>query len=236
MRNTQSKLLFSFVYPTLFVVILWGIKLFERVENVNLSWYGLYPRTIHGSLGIATAPLLHADFPHLISNTLPLLVLGPIIFFFYRSIAFNVFFWVYLMTGIWVWAAGRNSYHIGASGIIYGFITFLFFSGIFRKDSRLLALSLFVTFLYGGAVWGIFPIQPGVSWESHMLGSLAGLLTAYNFRNEGPPPRIYDLGDDLENEKIDVSGDQLFLPDEGEQSDHTVVNYTYVKKDDSPNL
>jgi membrane associated rhomboid family serine protease len=236
MRNTQSKLFFSFIYPTLFVIILWGIKLFELVENVNLSWYGLYPRTIHGSIGIATAPLLHADFPHLISNTLPLLVLGPIIFYFYRSIAFNVFFWVYLMTGIWVWAAGRNSYHIGASGIIYGFITFLFFSGIFRKDTRLLALSLFVTFIYGGAVWGILPFQRGVSWESHMLGSLAGLITAYNFRKEGPPPRVYDFGDEQENEKIDVSGEELFQPDEEEPTDNTVVNYTYIKKENSPNL
>ena len=196
MRNTTSKLFFSFLYPSLFVAVLWGIKLFEVVEQVNLSWYGIYPRKTSGLIGIVTAPLLHGDFPHLISNTLPLLVLGPIIFYFYRTIAFNVFFWVYVMTGVWVWAAGANGYHIGASGIIYGFITFLFFSGIFRKDPRLMALSLFVTFLYGGAIWGIFPLQQGVSWESHMLGSLAGIITAYNFRNEGPPPRKYDLGDD----------------------------------------
>jgi hypothetical protein len=140
------------------------------------------------------------------------------------------------MTGVWVWAAGRNSYHIGASGIIYGFITFLFFSGIFRKDTRLLALSLFVTFLYGGAVWGILPFQRGVSWESHMLGSLAGLITAYNFRKEGPPPRIYDFGDEQENEKIDVSGEELFQSEEEEPSDNTIVNYTYIKKENSPNL
>ena len=165
MRNTTSKLFFSFLYPSLFVAVLWGIKLFEVVEQVNLSWYGIYPRKTSGLIGIVTAPLLHGDFPHLISNTLPLLVLGPIIFYFYRTIAFNVFFWVYVMTGVWVWAAGANGYHIGASGIIYGFITFLFFSGIFRKDPRLMALSLFVTFLYGGAIWGIFPLQQGVSWQ-----------------------------------------------------------------------
>lgn len=169
-------------------------------------------------------------FPHLISNTLPLMVLGPIIFYFYRSIAFNVFFWVYLMTGVWVWAAGANGYHIGASGIIYGFITFLFFSGIFRKDPRLMALSLFVTFLYGGAIWGIFPLQQGVSWESHMLGSLAGIITAYNFRNEGPPSRVYDLGDDEENEKIDVSGDDQYMPEDEPQVPPTIT-YTFIEKD-----
>ena len=231
MRNTTSKLFFSFLYPSLFVAVLWGIKLFEVAEQVNLSWYGIYPRKTSGLIGIVTAPLLHGDFPHLISNTLPLLVLGPIIFYFYRAIAFNVFFWVYLMTGVWVWAAGANGYHIGASGIIYGFITFLFFSGIFRKDTRLLALSLFVTFLYGGAIWGIFPLQQGVSWESHMLGSLAGIITAYNFRNEGPPARVYDLGDDEENEKIDVSGMDQDIPEEEEPTTPTTITYTFVEKD-----
>lgn len=230
MRNTTSKLFFSFLYPSLFVVVLWGIKLFEIVEQVNLSWYGLYPRRIDGLLGIATAPLLHGDLPHLISNTFPLLVLGPIIFYFYRSIAFNVFFWVYIMTGVWVWAAGGEAYHVGASGIIYGFITFLFFSGIFRKDTRLLALSLFVTFLYGGAVWGVLPYQKGISWESHMLGSLAGLITAYNFRNEGPPPRKYDFGDEAENEKMDVSGDEQLMDDE-DSLNQVNVNYTFIEKD-----
>jgi membrane associated rhomboid family serine protease len=211
MRNKTSKLFFSLLYPTLFVMLLWGLKLYEVVEHVNLSIYGLYPRRINGLLGILTAPLLHANFTHLLSNTFPLLILGSIIFYFYRTIAFQVFFWVYIMTGIWVWVAARDAYHIGASGIIYGFITFLFFSGVFRKDTRLLSLSLFITFLYGGAVWGVLPIQKGVSWESHLLGSLAGLITAYYFRKEGPPPRTYDFGDDEENEKMDVSGDNHFV-------------------------
>ncbi|MGQ0829648.1 MAG: rhomboid family intramembrane serine protease [Bacteroidota bacterium] len=203
MRNVNSKIFFSILYPSFFVAFLWAIRVFEEIEHINLSWYGLYPRSVHGLLGIVTGPLLHADFDHLRANSIPLLVLGPIILFFYRSIAFQIFFWVYLMTGVWVWAAARESYHIGASGVIYGFITFLFFSGVFRKDTRLLALSLLVTFLYGGAIWGILPLQNGMSWESHLLGSLAGLITAYNFRKEGPPPRKYDLGEEEEKEESD---------------------------------
>lgn len=227
MRNNRSKLFFSFFFPGLFLLLLWGIKLFEVVTNTNLSWYGVYPRTLHGLSGILFAPMLHADFSHLASNSLPLLFLGAIIFYFYRSIAFQVFFWVYLMTGIWVWAAARPAYHIGASGIIYGFVCFLFFSGIFRKDTRLMALSLFVTFLYGSMVWGVFPIQPGISWESHLLGSLAGIITAYNFRKEGPPPKTYDLGTDDENNAVDVSGEQEnpLPPPE--------ILYTYVPKADA---
>ncbi|HET6225525.1 MAG TPA: rhomboid family intramembrane serine protease [Bacteroidia bacterium] len=227
MRNKTTKLYASFFYPGIFILLLWTIKLFEETFNVNLAWYGLYPRTVHGLLGILTAPLLHADFGHLMSNTIPLFILGSIIVFFYRSIAFPVFFWVYFMTGIWVWAAGRNSYHIGASGIIYGFISFLFFSGVFRKDTRLSALSLFVVFVYGSTVWGMLPLITGISWESHLLGAVAGVITAYNFRKEGPQPRKYDFGDEEENAKIDVSGEQFFDHPEID-APHIQPIYTYI--------
>ena len=202
MVKPKSRLLLSILYPVFFVTLLWIIKLYELITQTSLSHYGLFPRTVQGLLGIFTAPLLHGDIGHLLANTLPLLVLGIIIFFFYRSIAFQLFFWIYLSTGIWVWAAARDSYHIGASGIIYGFESFLFFSGVFRKNPQLLALSLFVVFLYGSAVWGILPVQKGISWESHALGALAGLITAYNFKKEGPPDKTYNLGDDEENERI----------------------------------
>ncbi len=231
MRNTTSKLFFSILYPSLFLFILWGVKLFETAENVNLSWYGLYPRTVHGLLGIITSPLLHGDFPHLIANSTPLLIVGSVIFYFYRTIAFQIFFWVYLMTGVWVWTVGREAYHIGASGIIYGFVTFLFFSGIFRKDTKLLSISLFVVFLYGGTIWGVLPLRNGMSWESHMLGSLAGLITAYHFRNEGPVSRKYDFGDDEENEKIDVSGDPEPFEHSDESANDQSITYNYIPKE-----
>jgi membrane associated rhomboid family serine protease len=230
MRNTTSKLFFSILYPSLFLLLLWAILFFENIENINLSWYGLYPRTFHGLLGIVTAPLLHADFNHLWANSIPLLILGSIICYFYRSIAFQIFFWIYLMTGVWVWAAARSAYHIGASGIIYGFITFLFFSGVFRKDTRLLALSLLVVFIYGGTLWGILPLKSGMSWESHLMGSLAGLITAYNFRKEGPPTRKYDFGDDDENEQMDVSDDDALEIVE-EKKEAVVINYNFITKE-----
>lgn len=234
MRNRSSKIFYSIFYPSLFVAILWIVKLFEIAFEVKLAWYGLYPRTLNGLIGIVFSPLIHGDMDHLISNSLPLLILGTIMFFFYRSIAFKVFFWVYLMTGVWVWAAARNSYHIGASGIIYGFIGFLFFSGIFRKDTRLLALSMFVVFVYGGTVWGMFPVVPQISFESHFLGALAGLITAYNFRKEGPPAQVYDFGDEEENEKMDVSGTQIHtFTDENVTDENIHPHYTYKPDDDS---
>lgn len=228
MRNKTTKLYHSILYPALFILLLWAIKCFEEVFNVSFSWYGIYPRTINGLTGILISPLLHSSFKHLLSNSIPLLILGPIIYFFYRSIALQVFFWVYIMTGVWVWAAGRESYHIGASGIIYGFVAFLFFSGIFRKDTRLLAISLFVTFLYGGTVWGMLPLNNGISWESHLMGAIAGLITSYNFRKEGPPSRKYDFGNEEENENMDVTGEQLHEEEEEEQLPQIQITYTYI--------
>ncbi len=233
MKNITPRLFFSILYPSLFVGVLWCVRVYENTTQVELGYYGLYPRTLHGLLGILTTPLLHADNNHLWSNTLPLLILGSVMFYFYRAIAFQVFGWVYIMTGIWVWVMAQPAYHIGASGLVYGFVTFLFFSGVFRKDTRLLAISMFVAFLYGSILYGIFPLVKGMSWESHLMGALAGIITAYHFRNEGPPPRHYDLGDDDENETIDVTDDEHTEITEVPEPPTTnvIVHYTIIPKE-----
>jgi membrane associated rhomboid family serine protease len=110
------------------------------------------------------------------------------LFYFYRPVAFRVFFLTWIITGILVWLGGRSSYHIGASGLIYGFASFLFFSGIIRNNINLMAISLLVVFLYGGLVWGILPYDYKISWESHLFGALTGLALAITYRNYGPPP------------------------------------------------
>jgi membrane associated rhomboid family serine protease len=177
----------SLIYPFLFVSVLWLVRIFESVTGIELSHYGILPWTYQGLLGIFFSPLIHGNFEHLMSNTLPILILGIIIMYFYRRIAFEVFFWVYLMTGVWVWiSANSHGYHIGASGLVYGFLSFLFFSGVFRKDSRSIALAILVTSVYGGFIWGIFPSQSGVSWESHFFGALSGALCAFHYRKSAP--------------------------------------------------
>ncbi|MFI5164464.1 MAG: rhomboid family intramembrane serine protease [Bacteroidia bacterium] len=199
-REEKQKIIRSILYPSLFVALLWMIKFLEVFFDLNLTRFGLYPRTYSGLIGIITCPLIHSSepslFAHLFSNSVPLLVLGAMTFYFYRPIAFSVFFWVYLMSGVWLWAAGREAYHIGASGLVYGFASFLFFSGIFRKERTLMVLSLLVVFLYGSLIWGIFPIHPQISWESHLLGSLAGVITAFYYRNEGPQPKKFQWDED----------------------------------------
>jgi len=148
----------------------------------DLSFLGILPRTLKGSLGIITSPLIHGNFAHLLSNTFPLLLLTAGVVYFYNRIAFQVVSIIYLLTGIWVWIVAREAYHIGASGLIYGLVTFLFFSGIFRKDASSVALSLIVIFLYGGMLYGLVPTDSGVSYESHIVGAVTGMLIAFYFR------------------------------------------------------
>jgi hypothetical protein len=103
--------------------------------------------------------------------------------YFYNKIAREVFLWIYFMTGIWVWIVARDAYHIGASGLVYGLVAFLLFSGLFRRDARSIAISLVVIFLYSGMLAGILPTSSSISWESHLLGAFAGLFCAFYFRN-----------------------------------------------------
>jgi membrane associated rhomboid family serine protease len=177
----------SLVFPLIFILLLWLVKIIEVSENIELFYLGLYPRRITGLIGIITAPLIHANFNHLINNSVPLFFLSLALFFFYHKVALRVFFYAYFFTGITVWIFARASYHIGASGLIYAFGSFLFFGGIIRQNVNLLAISLLVTFLYGSMVWGIFPYKPDMSWESHLLGLMTGLWLAIVYRNEGPP-------------------------------------------------
>jgi membrane associated rhomboid family serine protease len=190
----------SIIYPLLFVAVLWIVKLLEVYFKWDLTWLGIRPRTAEGLIGIITGPVIHANYDHLLSNTPPLLVVGTGLIYFYREIAFRVIALITLFTGFWVWIAARPDSHIGASGLIYGFVCFLFFSGLFRKDRRLLAISLLVTFLYGSLVWGILPVDQTISWESHLFGSIAGILCAIYFRKEGPqvPQHVWEEEEEVE--------------------------------------
>jgi len=172
----------SILYTMTFVGILWLVRIVESLLSFDLGILGIHPRSLAGTVGIIPGPLVHGDFQHLMSNSLPLIFLGVGVFYFYNKIALEVFLGIYFFTSFWVWIVARDAYHIGASGIVYGLASFLLFSGFFRKDSRSIAISLIVIFLYGGMAYGLFPTNEGISWESHLLGSLAGLISAFFYR------------------------------------------------------
>lgn len=172
----------SVKYMVAIAAIFWVILGFESLTTVSLSHFGINPRSQSGLIGILAAPFLHANMAHLMSNTVPFIVLGTAILFFYRRIAIPAMALIYLGTGLAVWLFARNSYHIGASGVVYGFASFLFFIGVFRRDMKSLAIALVVVFLYGGLVYGILPLYKGVSWESHLFGAIMGGVAAYLLR------------------------------------------------------
>lgn len=183
MTQEAHKLRNSIFFVFTFTLMLWLVKALEWAVAMDFGFLGILPRSLSGTMGIVTAPLIHGDVLHLLSNTFPLLLLGVSVFYFYDRIALEVFVWIYFMSGFWVWMAARDAYHIGASGLVYGLVSFLFFSGLFRRDVRSLSISLIVIFLYGGMVQGLFPINERISWESHLLGALAGAFCAFFYRD-----------------------------------------------------
>ena len=176
----------SILIPAAFVIVIWMIYISQTTFNIPFAQYGILPRKIAGIAGILSSPLIHADFNHLISNTPALLILSITVIYFYPNSSLKVLSLIYLLTGILVWLLARQVYHIGASGIIYGLLGFLFFSGVFRRDNRSIAIALLVTFIYGGLIWGILPGVKGVSWESHLFGGITGILIAFIYRKEDP--------------------------------------------------
>jgi membrane associated rhomboid family serine protease len=180
--------------PLLFVLLLWIVFWVEQHFHINLSHYGVYPRTGFGAKGILFSTFLHGSLEHLINNSLALVVLLPALRFFYRDQTFLVLIFGILFSGLGTWLLGRPNYHIGASGLIYVLVSFIFFKGIFTKYYRLVALSLLIVILYGGMVWYMFPkVNDAVSWEGHLSGFLTGLAFALVLKTpQFAKPILYD--------------------------------------------
>jgi membrane associated rhomboid family serine protease len=188
-----------------FVALIWFIQLLNWGLDLGLERFGIRPRQLAGLPGILLAPLLHGRFSHLFANSLPLLVLGTVMLHLYPNSALKVIPAVYLGPGIAVWLFARASIHLGASGLIYGLVTYIFVAGLIRRDRRAIAASLLVCFLYGALAWGVLPIQPGVSWETHLAAALIGLALAIALRRLDIPPRKHY---DWEDEKDECEDDQ----------------------------
>ncbi|NJN41199.1 MAG: rhomboid family intramembrane serine protease [Flammeovirgaceae bacterium] len=164
---------------------MWLAFSLEFFYHINLAFLGIKPRSIEGLLGILTAPIVHGSLSHLISNSIPILFLGALLFFFYESIGRRVFFNCYFLSNVLVWLfSPRQSYHIGASGLVYGLSSFLIFNGLLRKDFISLAIAVVVVFAYGGIFYGILPNDNRISWESHLAGFAVGIYTAFSLNKK----------------------------------------------------
>lgn len=209
MKKDLNNLILASLYPIVLITIMWIIKIAESALPYDFHTWGIYPLHWEGLKGIIFSPFIHGSYEHLISNTFPLLILGTALFYFYRQLGIKITIFSWIMSGLWVWVFARESYHIGASGIIYSWAAFLFVSGVIRDHPRLMALSLLIAFLYGSMVWGIFPLRERMSWEGHLMGLLAGVVLALFYKEKGPQRKKYSW--ELEEEDDE---EELINPDE----------------------
>jgi membrane associated rhomboid family serine protease len=196
-RRAQSSFRLALKMTLVFIGALWTIFVFDAVFGLRLAQFGLRPGSIPGLLGIVTAPLLHGSPEHLLSNTIPLLVALTATLYLYPTSSLRVIPLLWVGSGALAWFIGRPSLHIGASGLIYGLLAYVFLGGILRRDMRSVSVSLLVGFLYGSMIWGVLPIRPHMSWEMHLSGALVGLLLAVLYRRWDRIPLLrYDWEDD----------------------------------------
>jgi len=181
--NTGKRLISAAKTAFMPVMILWIVHLIKVLGNFQWGNWGIFPREIKGLYGIFLAPWIHGDFSHLLSNSVPLFFLTTLILFFYQRVAITSFILLYLLTGALVWVFARPVYHIGASGVVYAMVSFVFWNGIFRRNMKSVVLALVVMIMYSGYFAGIVPGEKGISWESHLLGAISGIVVSFMMKN-----------------------------------------------------
>jgi len=216
--------------PLILLILIWIVFTIDTLFQLKLYEFGVFPQRWQSLLGILLSPILHGDITHIGNNSIPLFVLLSAIYFFYPRNAKPVLWISWILSGVMVWLFARESYHIGASGLIYAFASFIFFSGLLRSNANLLALSLLIVFLYGGLVWGLAPIEERVSYEGHISGGIIGLVLAWYFRKSKPRSFKYqrlayeDLSDDLSNE-IEKYGQDYWMGHTANNDYPLTINY-----------
>lgn len=244
MKN-DNEFIFSksvFGIPFLFIFLIWFVYWLEIKFNWNFNKHGINPRSFTGLKGVFTSPFIHGDASHLFNNSMPLFVLSSSLFYFYKKVAIKVLLFGGLLTGTLTWIIARESFHIGASGIVYLLFSFVFFSGILKKHYRLVAMSLITIFLYGSMIWYVFPIKEGMSWEGHLSGFLTGILFAVLYRNKGIVKEKYEFSKTEFDDMFDEDGNYVppvIIEEEilEETNDtYTIngvkVNYTYTSSEE----
>jgi len=164
-----------------FVALLWLVEIVDAVTAGSLDRYGIEPRTQDGLVGILAAPLLHSGWTHLESNSVPLLILAFLVAAASTARLFGVLAWAWLVSGLGVWlVAPANSVTVGASGLVFGLLTYTMVVGFLERRPIGILIGVGVFLVYGGILLGALPGDPGVSWQGHLFGAIGGVLAAYH--------------------------------------------------------
>lgn len=205
----------------------WISFLVQYYTDTNWNEYGLHPRSIVHWYGIFTMPFLHDGWDHILSNSIPLWFLTSCLYYAYYPFFRQVMFFLFIVSGLWTFIIGRTDVHVGASAVIYGLASYIFWSGVWSKHYRLATLSLLIVFLYGSIVWGLFPIRPNMSWEGHLSGFLAGLVLSLYFKKELPKRKVFEWEikpDNSEYVKVPVE-------EKDPKTNQVNIHYIYVPKE-----
>lgn len=177
--------------------VMWAVFVVDQLTGLGLIHFGLIPRNLVGLLGLVSAPLLHYNLAHIGSNTLPLVIGGTMMLFLYPNASVRALPVIWIGSGMLAWIFARDSIHIGASGLIYGLLAFVFVSGVIRRDLRSIGAALVIWFMYGSMIWGILPAGRGMSWELHASGLALGVAMAVRYRHwDHPPMKRYEWEDE----------------------------------------
>jgi len=191
MRRRDARAFWrAFGWALAAVALLAWIKALEILLEKPLDGLGVVPGTFSGLIGVLTAPLVHGSVSHLLANSFPLLLLGTLARYAYPRALNRALPLIWIVSGIGTWLIGRPPVHVGASGIAHGLLFFVFMLGVLRRDRRSIAIALAAYPMYGGLLIGLLPHEPGVSWEYHLCGAIAGAIAALLwFRLDAAAPR-----------------------------------------------
>ncbi len=200
--RAARNFVFAFRLAFACLAIMWTVFAVDQLFGLGLIRFGLVPREGLGLIGLVTTPLLHFNLSHLGSNSLPLLVGGTMMLFLYPNSSVRALPVIWVGSGLLAWIFARSSVHIGASGLIYGLLAFVFLSGVLRRDLRSIGAALVIWFMYGSMIWGVLPAGRGMSWELHSSGMLLGAIMAWRFRGwDRPPMKRYQWEDEDTHER-----------------------------------
>lgn len=244
-QNQFGSSIEAIVYPALLLVVMWLVYWADHLfPAIDFYKFGVKPQDFSNFKGVFLMPLIHSkrEIGHIVNNSFPTAVLLAALIFYYRVIAFRVFAisWIGTGLGVLIFASDANSYHVGMSGVVYALAGFLFTSGAIRKHKSLHSISLFVAFVYGSMVWGVFPTDAHVSWEGHLAGMVMGVSLAFLYRKFGPqaPKYMYEIERDLGIEPPDFEGEwnekvrlekERLLALESQKEEQRIV-YEYIEK------
>lgn len=229
MDRELLKLIRSLYIPVVLVMIMVMSLVMQYFYHWDMHLLGIYPLKWQSLHGLVTAIFVHKDISHLLGNAVPILLLGSAVYYYYPKIANWAMLLMTITTGLWVWIIARESFHIGASGLVYALASFHVVGAILRREMKVMAFGMLVIFLYGGLVWGVFPEffpKQNISWESHLMGGISGLIIAIYYRKEGPQKLI----EEEEDEDEEDMGGVYDWPPELYRENGPTIHYHEVKR------